>query len=276
LRIGFSTNAFTKKSLSYAFRSISKVGFEGVEIVLDVPHAFLPIKKKKLEQLKKQLQNYNLTVTNLNANTVLGWYGGKINSEKFEPSLSNSNQKLRRWRVSYTKEAIDLAGELNSPSICITSGILHVSKKNSNLDFFGKSLQELAIYAEKMNVRLGIEYEPGLLLGSSQDILPFINNNFQNVGLNLDVCHAAVLGENIPNIIEKFGKKIFHTHISDCKNKNHYHLIPGLGDIDFKEMYQSLLKTNYKGFLTGELYTYPDSPEQAAKHTFIYLKNLVN
>jgi len=113
-----------------------------------------------------------------------------------------------------------------------------------------------------------------LLIESSDDVIPIISQ-FSNVGLNLDVCHAAVLGENIPGIVKRFGKKIFHTHISDCNNRIHFHLLPGLGTINFPAIYQSLQEINYEGFLTAELYTYSKNPEDAAKTTFTYLTNLM-
>jgi sugar phosphate isomerase/epimerase len=103
-----------------------------------------------------------------------------------------------------------------------------------------------------------------------------ISNDYSNIGLNLDTCHVAVLGENISEIIKKFGKKIFHTHISDCKNNVHFHLIPGLGDINFIEIFDSLKKIGYSGYLTAELYPYSDNPKEAASKAFIYLKNLMN
>jgi len=273
--LGFSTNAYSKKTLSYAIDSISGIGYDGVEIVLDVPHVFLPISNSQIVEIKTLLRTKKLKVSNLNANTVLGWYSNKKNSEKFEPSLSNINKKLRMWRISYSKKAIDLAVELDCPSISITSGILTQNDKPVRLVYFKKSLQELSIYAEKKSIQLAIEYEPGLLLGNSEDVWKFVSK-FKNVGLNLDTCHAGSLGENITSIIKKFGKKIFHTHISDCKNKQHYHLIPGLGEINFKKMYKALLAENYSLFLTAELYTYNKNPEKAALDTFIYLRNLMN
>ena len=274
MKIGFSSNAYTRKSLIYAIKSISDLGYDGIEIVLDTPHAFLPLSESEFQNILKCLEKYELKVTNLNANTVVGWYNSQTSVEKFEPSLSNENEKLRRWRISYTKKAIDLALKLNSPSISITSGVSNNLHKNT-LNNFQKSVEELASYAEKMKIKLAIEYEPGLLIGKADDVFP-LTKEFSNVGLNFDVCHASVLGEKISKVIEKFGKKIFHTHISDCKNHKHFHLIPGKGTVDFVAMYYSLLKTGYSGFLTAELYPYSAEPEKAAKETIVCLKNLVN
>ncbi len=274
MKIGFSSNAYTRKSLTYAIQSISDIGYDGIEIVLDIPHAFLPLSESTFQNIQKYLEKCKIKVTNLNANTVAGWYESKTDVEKFEPSLSNENEKLRSWRISYSKKAIDLASKLNASSISITSGLTNSFHKNT-LKNFQNSLKELANYAEKSNIKLAIEYEPGLLIGKADDVFPF-TKEFSNVGLNFDVCHAAVLGEQMSTVIEKFDKKIFHTHISDCKNQKHFHLIPGKGTIDFEALHNSLLKTGYDGFLTAELYTYTSEPEKAAKETLIHLKSLVN
>lgn len=234
MKTGFSTNAFVKKSLAYAINSVAKTGFDGIEIVLDVPHAFLPITKSGIENIKKNIKQNQLKITNLNANTVVGWYKNKTNIEKFEPSLSNLNDEMHIWRINNILKSIDLAEELGAPSISITSGLGKNSTKKESLRRFRNSLDDILPYAEKKGIQIGIEYEPGLLIEKFDDLTPFLSNEYKNLGVNFDVCHAAVLGENIPTIIKKLGKKLFHTHISDCKNKIHYHLIPGKGEINFK------------------------------------------
>ena len=190
MKIGFSTNAYTRKSLTYAIKSISDIGYDGVEIVLDIPHAFLPLSESRFQNIQKCLKKCEIKVTNLNANTVAGWYDIQTEVEKFEPSLSNENEKLRRWRISYTKKAIQLASKLNASSISITSGVSNNLHKNT-LKNFQQSIGELAMYAEKMNIKLAIEYEPGLLIGKADDIFP-LTKEFSNVGLNFDVCHAVL------------------------------------------------------------------------------------
>lgn len=274
MKLGFSTNAFSNYSLLHSIETISKIGYDGIEIVLDTPHAFLPLSKKKISLIKQYLVKNNIQATNLNSNTVLGWtqdFAGEI----FEPSLSNINQKFRKWRIEYTKQAIDFAEYLNSKSISITSGLGNLENLDLGLKLFCDSLIEIGEYAEKKNILIAIEYEPNLLIDNSDKVWNLLSKDFKNIGLNLDTCHAEVNKENLSDIILKFGKKIIHTHISDCKNNVHYHLLPGEGKIDFKKMYDSLNNVGYSGFLTAELYPYSDNPEDAASKAFIYLKNLI-
>ena len=273
MKIGFSSNAFTKKSLTHAIETLSKIGYDGIEIVVDIPHAFLPLNTNKILELKNSLKSNCIKVTNVNSNTVNGF---KESNNCFEPSLSSSNEKFRNWRINYTKKSIDFADLINAPSVCITSGLYNKHSEESELIYFKESLVILANYAEQKNINLAIEYEPGLLIKKSEDVWKIICSDFKNIGLNLDTCHATVNNEDIPQIIKKFNDKIFHTHLSDCKNNIHNHLLPGLGDINFLEIKNSLKSINYTGFLTAELYPYDKNPTDAASKAFIYLKNLIN
>ena len=275
MKTGFSTNAFTKFSLLETIEIISDVGYDGLEIVADTPHAFLPLSNEKLKQIKSSLENRKLLVSNINANTVLGWNLENGNDEKFEPSLSNKNETLRKWRVEYTKKAIEVAAELSAPSVCITSGIKNTEIFENEMTQINKSLSEILEFAEKNSILICMEYEPGLLIEKSHDVFE-VSKNFKNLGLNLDTCHVEVLNEDFSKVIHKFKDKIFHTHISDCKNSIHYHLIPGYGEIDFVKIYSNLKEINYDGFLTAELYTYAEKPREAASETFIFLNNLIH
>ena len=102
MKLGFSTNAFSNYSLFDSIELISKIGYDGIEIVLDEPHAFLPLSKNRISEIKNSILQRNLEVSNLNANTVFGW-SNNSSKKGFEPSLSNNDEKLRKWRIKYTK-----------------------------------------------------------------------------------------------------------------------------------------------------------------------------
>ena len=46
MKLSFSSNAFSNYDIFFAINNISKTGFDAIELVLDQPHAFLPLKKK--------------------------------------------------------------------------------------------------------------------------------------------------------------------------------------------------------------------------------------
>ena len=92
-------------------------------------------------------------------------------------------------------------------------------------------------------------------------------------GANLDIGHSCVAGEDLSYVIELLGRSIFHIHLEDIRGKKHYHLIPGLGDLDFQNIFGLLSSSGYTGYITVELYTYPQKPFEAAQRAIEHLQH---
>ena len=87
MKLGFSTNAFVRHSLTNAITFIAACGYAGIEILADKPHLFAgDMSGKKLEDIKRRISEEGLTVSNLNTNTVMGLYNNQIPETIFEPS----------------------------------------------------------------------------------------------------------------------------------------------------------------------------------------------
>ena len=122
---------------------------------------------------------------------------------------------------------------------------------------------------------VGIEPEPGLLIGNTEQAVEIIDRvKSPWLGINFDAGHSVVAGENLELMVEKYSSLFFNIHIEDIKNKTHFHLIPGEGDIDFKKFLDSLYKFGYNKYLTVELYTYSNIPEFAAEKAISFFREL--
>ena len=278
MRLSFSTNAFVRYSIFEAVEEIAAIGYQGIELLADAPHLYADsVASSDLNELKRVLDRTGLVVANVNANTAVGYYGRQFWEPLFEPSLANPDGDLRQWRIAYSKKCIDIACILGSPYVSLTSGrpLPGVSPEQS-IEFLRDSLQELLKYAEDKSVRIGIEYEPGLLVERCEELLMLIEDvNSPYLGANLDLGHSHVLAEDPETVVNALDGKIFHIHVEDIKARKHYHLIPGTGDIDFAELFGILEAHNYEGFATVELYSYPHEPEAAARQSFSYLKTVL-
>lgn len=276
MRLSFSTNAFTRFTLVQALEAIRAAGYAGVEILADSPHLFAAaVNRQDLEALEQCLADTGLLVANINGNTAVGYYQGKFWEPLFEPSLANPDPQARNWRLRYTKSCIDLACRLHAPAISITSGrMVPGLLPSESRKILLASLAEITEYAELKDIKVGIEYEPGLLIGCGRDLVQILERiGSPKLGANLDIGHAVVAGENPVAIIQQLGAKIFHIHLEDIADKQHYHLIPGDGEIDFNPILQALEEVSYQGFLTVELYTYPHMPHTAAQNAINYLSS---
>ena len=73
MRLAFSTNAFTRFPLGDAISAIRDAGYDGVEILADVPHAYPEIIDTALTaNVTKLLNTTGLAVSNVNANCSFG------------------------------------------------------------------------------------------------------------------------------------------------------------------------------------------------------------
>lgn len=276
MKLAFSTNAFIRHSLMNAITFIAACGYTGVEILADKPHLFPDgMSGKRLEEIKKRIRDEGLTVSNLNTNTVMGFYDSQIPETIFEPSLSNPSSRVRNFRIDYSKKCIDMAYALGSPSISITSGRPHPgTHPDQSFELLARSVQTILEYAENSDVRIAMEYEPGLLIESAQELAMLLKTvDHPLFGANLDIGHSRVAGEELSEVMTLIGKSIFHVHIEDIRGKKHYHLIPGLGDLDFRTIFGLLSLSGYRGYATVELYTYPQKPYEAAQMAIEHLRN---
>ncbi|MBI5644447.1 MAG: sugar phosphate isomerase/epimerase [Deltaproteobacteria bacterium] len=275
MKLSFSTNAFTKYPVTEAVEKIASIGYEGVEILADVPHLYMSgVSNSEINALKETINRSGIRVSNINANTVRGYNGNtRVWDPLFEPSLASVDAAARKWRINYSRKCISLAEKLGCPNVSLNSGyIMPETTPEQAMELLKGSLKELLRYAEDRDIRIGLEYEPGLLIEYCAELAGLIKELASPyLGANLDLGHSFVVGEDPETVLKALDGKIFHVHLEDIKDKKHFHLIPGLGDMDFGSLLELHKKYSYKGFVTVELYTYSDEPERAAGQAFEYL-----
>src|SRR5438105_2551053 len=71
IRLAFSTNAFKKNTLDEAIDAIARIGYAGIEVMADVPHA-LPGKldKNQIAEIKRRIEGGGQACSNVNAFTL--------------------------------------------------------------------------------------------------------------------------------------------------------------------------------------------------------------
>jgi sugar phosphate isomerase/epimerase len=131
----------------------------------------------------------------------------------------------------------------------------------------------LARVCARHGVRLGIEFEPGHLVGSAAqmcDLLAALDSPL--VGVNLDIGHVVCAGEDPAEAVRALRGRIWNVHLEDIRGRIHEHLIPGEGDVDFRAVFSALEETGYDGFVTLELYPYADDPGGAGRRALEHLR----
>jgi sugar phosphate isomerase/epimerase len=281
VELAFSTNAYTEYALTDAVERIDDAGYDGVELLADDPHAYFPAFDDDDEQaLHEALDETGLAVSNVNANTATGYYADASPEAFFEPSIITADDEHREFRIDYTKRALGLADATGAPAACVATGRplpghLPEEAYANLLD----SLDAILDHAETVGVDLGIEFEPELLVECTDEVLALIDEvGRDSLGVNLDIGHAAVYGEDVTESIRRSAGHITGVHLEDIvggRRGKHYHRIPGEGDIDFRAVFDALDDIGYDGFATLELYTYPHEPDRAAREAHEQLSQYV-
>jgi len=277
-RLAFSTNAYLRYTFEAAAGRIAEIGYDGLELMADVPHAWpaglLPGAKKGILD---SMARHKLTFSNVNAfmmNAIADprqhyWY----------PSFIDPEPNYRQVRIDHTRRALSLCAELGAPHITTEPGgpIAPGQTRRQAIDLFVEALKPLAEHAHDLGVLLLIEPEPGLLLETTDQYLEVAGRlNAPSVGLNFDVGHAFCMSEDLPAAVAKLAPHTRHYHVEDISAERvHHHLVPGSGAIDFAEVFRAIQKTGYDGWLTVELYPFVDDPDAAASEALGVIRPLL-
>ncbi|PZE20015.1 sugar phosphate isomerase/epimerase family protein [Paenibacillus xerothermodurans] len=274
MKLGFSSNAFKKFSIEDTIHVLSEIGYDGIEILLDVPHAFPPqTSDDKVADIIAKLQERNMSISNLNAFML---YGIK---DCWHPSFVEASEAERRQRIDHTHNCIDLAVKLGAKTLSTEPGgpLLGVEREWAHRVFI-QAMEELADHAEKAGVTILVEPEPDLLIETSEQFLAFKQAvPSEAIGLNFDIGHFFCVNEDPTALVDKLLPYTKHYHLEDiAADRVHCHLIPGQGAIDIPAVLKTIKATGYTGFITVELYPYEDKAIEAANDAYTYVKQIID
>jgi fructoselysine 3-epimerase len=274
MKLAFSTNAYTRFPLADALRGIRRAGFEGVEILGDVPHAYPDaIDQALIDSMRRVLDETGLTVSNINGNCSFGYWKDAPPEPYFEPSLISPNPKHREDRTRLVLKTLDFGKAVGAANVSITSGrMLGGMPPDKAAKQFAESMKPILDRADQLDINVGIECEPGLYLEYVAELREWIDRlGSRRLGANLDVGHSQVIGESIPEVVRMLGDRIWNLHVEDIPGRKHYHMIPGEGTMDWDALRTALEDVRYQRFLTVELYTHTANPQEAADKSHQFL-----
>lgn len=268
MRLAFSTNAYLKYSFADAVRRLAAIGYPGVEIMADVPHAWPAcLLEEQKQAIREALARHRLQISNVNAFMMNAISDPR--QRYWHPSWIEPDRHYRQIRIDHTKRCLSLARELGAPCITTEPGgpVAPGESWAQALALFVESLKPVAEHAEKEGVLLLVEPEPGLLIETADQFLEFMAHiDSPAVGLNFDIGHAYCVGDDPAATIPRVAPYIRHFHLEDiAATRVHHHLIPGEGAIDFAATLRAIKGIGYDGWITIELYPYVDDPDVAAR-----------
>ncbi|MCE9548538.1 MAG: sugar phosphate isomerase/epimerase [Planctomycetia bacterium] len=274
MQLAFSSNAYLKFPIASTIERIAALGYKGIELAADVPHAWpAGLLEESKQAIRDALAKHGLAISNINAfmmNAV-----ADPRQPYWHPGWTDPDPHYRAIRREHTKRALHLAAELGAECITTEPGGLLTPEQTwqQGADIFYQEFMPCVELAGELGVRLLIEPEPELLIERFDQYLTFVDRiDSPWVGLNFDIGHAYCVGEDPQDWVARMRPHTRHYHFEDiAASRVHKHLIPGHGAIDFDATLREIQKTGYDGWITVELYPYMDNPDAAAREAHEFL-----
>ena len=186
--------------------------------------------------------------------------------------LGSLNRRVREAAIAEVKDSIDLAKELGASIVVVHGGvgILTMPPGEWSKQVYSPSREERAmVEQQEMNLVQALkecaDYAPSMILAVENLVFPhemyrspeemeelMYKVNRPNVGMTLDVGHAAASGYKASEYLHLLSDRIFHVHMHDNHGVIDEHLPLGEGILDYVGIIQTLINLDYPGAVTFE------------------------
>src|SRR3954469_963160 len=114
MQLAFSSNAFLRFSIEETIARVASLGYRGIELLADVPHAWpAGLLEAQKQSIRDSLAKHKLTISNINAfmmNAV-----ADPRQPYWHPSFIEPEPHYRQVRIDHTRRALHLCAELGAP-----------------------------------------------------------------------------------------------------------------------------------------------------------------
>ena len=191
--------------------------------------------------------------------TGAGWLTRRLRLTDPDPSVRAAAQ-------DFIGGIVDFAGSFGAPAIIGSMQGRHGDEvsRDQALDWLRMELNQLGPRAHAHGVPLLYEplnrYETNLFntLSEAADFLETLKT--RNVKLLADLFHMNIEEVDLAESIRKAGHRIGHVHFADSNRR-----AMGFGHTPAKLIAQALMDVGYEGFVSGEIFPWPDPQTAAAK-----------
>lgn len=253
--VGILTGPFSGEPLDHVAAFAGEYGFGGLEVVAGPGSKHIDTNRfgnAEADAMRDLMEKRNLQISAVAAYN----------------NLTDADPERRKNNIQTVHNAIDAAALLGTDVVCILAGLPEAGKDRFKVieEDCAAVMPPLAEYAQSKNIRLAMEnwYATNIQhLGHWDRIFEVVPN--ENFGLNFDPSH--LLWQDIDYIyaVERFSKRIFHSHgkdteINDMKKRTignqgngwWRYVIPGLGRVKWGEYIAALRQNGYNGVISIE------------------------
>lgn len=191
--------------------------------------------------------------------------------------LTSPDAKVRAATADYIKALVELCADLGGTIMVLGSpqqrNLLPGVGYNDAEQYAAEVLRAAMTSCEERGVTIALEplgpAEGDFMLTAETGIRLAKLVDSPNCKLHLDVKAMSSEANPIPITIEKSKDWMVHFHANDPNL-----LGPGMGNVEFGEIFQTLHDIQYDGWVSVEVFKYEPSPMEIARQSIEYMKKI--
>jgi sugar phosphate isomerase/epimerase len=271
--LGYNTNGLAFHRWQDALALIAETGFRAVAITVD-HHCLNPYGSEfaaELRDVRRCLERLSLRcVIETGARFLLD------PRNKHEPTLISPSADARARRIDFLTRCLDIAKELNSDAVSFWSGAWRGDVQPTGWEWLVAGCRRITDEAERRDVPLAFEPEPGMLIESLHDFEMLAEAvNSPRFGLTIDIGHVQCVEQGaIADHLRRWAGMLKNVHIEDMRHGVHEHLRFGEGEIDFPPVMAALREIGYTGCVNVELSRHSHMAPEVLRESFEFLSRL--
>jgi sugar phosphate isomerase/epimerase len=142
------------------------------------------------------------------------------------------------------------------------------------------TLPRLETFVKEFDIRIAIHNHgpEDKVFPSPLDVLKAVKDMDPRMGCCIDIGHAVRAGTDIVQAIHQVGPRLFNIHAKDLTSftDKQSQVAVGKGIMPFREIFQALIKTNYRGFVDLEYEIQADNPMPGVIESFAYMRGVLD
>jgi sugar phosphate isomerase/epimerase len=143
-----------------------------------------------------------------------------------------------------------------------------------------ESLKWIERFVKEYDIRVAIHNHgpEDKFFPSPFDVLKVVKDMDPRIGCCIDVGHAARAGTNLVEAIHATGSRLYDMHVKDLTSflSKESQVPVGEGILPFREMFEALIKIDYKGFVDLEYEIHADDPMPGVIESFAFMRGLLD
>ncbi len=249
---------------------IAEVGYTGIELApFTLADLITDVSIEKRHLLKEQAEARGLQIIGLH------WLLAKTEGLH----LTTADDSVRAATSTYARELVsacaDFGGDLMVWGSPFQRDVEEGMPREQAYQNAAEILKAVMPTCEERNVRICMEpltpKETNFLntCAETMELIEMVNH--PNCVLHQDV--KAMLGgesDPIPVLIDRYADVVGHFHVNDTNL-----LGPGMGETDYVPIFDALLRTNYSGWVSVEVFDYSPGCEKIARESMSNMQDVL-